>query len=58
MECKYNKDIIYYKWIVINKKTQVEYLKRKELKDEICDKLCDRFNQRVCNILTSIPYGK
>jgi hypothetical protein len=31
MECKYNKDIIYYKWIVINKKTQIEYLKRKEL---------------------------
>lgn len=57
MNCKYNENIVNYRWEVINIATQVEYQKRKELKEEICDELCDRFEQRTCKILTSIPNG-
>lgn len=55
MKCRFNDNIINYEWEVINTATQVEYQKRKELKEEICNELCDKYEQRACKILTSIP---
>lgn len=54
MKCKYNDNIVYTEWEVLNIATQVEFHKRKELKEEICDELCSTTEQRVCKLLTSI----
>jgi hypothetical protein len=55
MKCKYDDNIQIEYWIVKDLNTQIEFLKRKELKREICDEFCDKTEQRICKILTSIP---
>lgn len=58
MKCKYNDNIVYTEWEVLNIATQVEFHKRKELKEEICDELCDKTEQRICKLLTSIKHDQ
>lgn len=54
MKCKHNDNIINDWGVVYDKTNFVEFHKRKELKEEICNEACDKIEQRICKILTSI----